>query len=538
MYLVMVKKDQWHDVVHYAARALEKLINKCYFTHKDLVLEWEPVYDLYYGAAYGKLEDVDGGRIRTATFRLKRFYRPSESPKIWEKDHRKYGAALWFQTMWKMYEVVEMGKKWGDDLPNFFATLIYHNPDFMDWGPLYDTIFTRIIRAMGLCVREGKITVGDGSGSSSLDGFARFVSSTIGGPCSCQKQLEKMMRTIEPFLHPANEGDHTALVLSFLQYLIREFLGRYEDERIKKIKRKVGFSEIHPKESMHFTSTTLDTDVRLFVDTLLQSILYSLYSKDGKSYDLPAKLLMMLGTLEPGHVFPRFLDNVYPAVFAVCEPHRLTQTLDCMFRTGVHHRQRRETGNRTAKDGEGLGSRNGKVPFTGLSNCAIFITKSKWDLKSNFTTFRFHLFYFLEILIAGIDINDVSKANISIHNLTLIFYIMPILDYSECVKHHKDLTPDEKSLCLLSARLPVLAEMALDRYADFKGLNLFTEPLLIFRMLGVIQCLAVTAPKDSSSALGNFKDESTKESEEERVLKKGIDRCVTALFTNTKYAIT
>ncbi|KAK6040644.1 hypothetical protein COOONC_21851 [Cooperia oncophora] len=74
-----------------------------------------------------------------------------------------------------------------------------------------------------------------------------------------------------------------------------------------------------------------DNDVRLFVDTLLQSILYSLYSKDGKSYDLPAKLLMMLGTLEPGHVFPRFLDNVYPAMFAVCEPHRLTQTLDCMF---------------------------------------------------------------------------------------------------------------------------------------------------------------------------------------------------------------
>ncbi|PIO71577.1 hypothetical protein TELCIR_06521 [Teladorsagia circumcincta] len=146
--------------------------------------------------------------------------------------------------------------------------------------------------------------------------------------------------------------------------------------------------------------------------------------------------------------------------------------------------------------------------------------ENKWDLKSNFTTFRFHLFYFLEILLAGIDINDVSKANISIHNLTLIFYIMPILDYSECVQHHKDLTPDEKSLCLLSARLPVLAEMALDR------------------MMGVIQCLAITAPKDSSSALGNFKDESTKESEEERVLKKAIDRCVTALFTNTKFAIT
>ncbi|VDM66833.1 unnamed protein product [Strongylus vulgaris] len=26
MYLIMIKKDQWHDVVHYAAKALEKLI--------------------------------------------------------------------------------------------------------------------------------------------------------------------------------------------------------------------------------------------------------------------------------------------------------------------------------------------------------------------------------------------------------------------------------------------------------------------------------------------------------------------------------
>ncbi|KAK6016128.1 hypothetical protein OSTOST_18393, partial [Ostertagia ostertagi] len=69
MYLVMVKKDQWHDV-----------------THKDLVLEWEPVYDLYYGAAYGKLEDVDGGKNPKANFQTEAIlHRPSESPKIWEK---------------------------------------------------------------------------------------------------------------------------------------------------------------------------------------------------------------------------------------------------------------------------------------------------------------------------------------------------------------------------------------------------------------------------------------------------------------------
>ncbi|VDP22283.1 unnamed protein product [Heligmosomoides polygyrus] len=205
-----------------------------------------------------------------------------------------------------------------------------------------------------------------------------------------------MMRTIEPFMHPANEGDHTGMVLTFLQYLIREFLGRYEDERVKKNKRK-----------------------------------------------LPAKLLMMLGTLQPGRVFPKFLDNVYPAMFAVDEPHRLTQTLDCMFelvfiiasdeKVGI---ERRKMEKDWVVDMEKSRSPNSPLVRYSIQKLSA---DNNWKLKENFSTFRFHLFYFLEILIEGIDIND---------------------------------------------------------------------------------------------------DEATKESSEERVLKKAIDRCVTALFTNTAYAIT
>lgn len=210
LYLILVRKDQWPEIILYAANALDALVNKSYFSYKELPLDWEPLFNLYYGANYGKLE-LDGKGLRNSVFRMKRFYKPTDAPKIWEKiqvhlsprysttefcdlallflsvkmtteEHKNYGAGLWFDTIWKMYEVVEMGDKWGSELPNLFATLAYNNPDFMDWTSLYDTIFTRIIRAMGLTIREGKVAVGDGTGATSLGGLARMVVATLGGP--------------------------------------------------------------------------------------------------------------------------------------------------------------------------------------------------------------------------------------------------------------------------------------------------------------------------------------------------------------------
>ncbi|KIH59918.1 hypothetical protein ANCDUO_09840, partial [Ancylostoma duodenale] len=85
LYLILVRKDQWPDIVTYAAKALEDLVNRSYFTYEDLTLEWEPLYNLYYGANYGKLEEIEGKNLRNAVFRLKRFYRPSDTPQIWNK---------------------------------------------------------------------------------------------------------------------------------------------------------------------------------------------------------------------------------------------------------------------------------------------------------------------------------------------------------------------------------------------------------------------------------------------------------------------
>ncbi|KAK6750530.1 hypothetical protein RB195_002480 [Necator americanus] len=519
-YLILVRKDQWPDIVNYAAKTLEDLVNRSYFNYDDITLDWEPLYNLYYDANYGKLEEIDGKNLRNAVFRLKRFYRPSETPKIWDKiqvhlsprystkefcdlallflpirmtteEHKKFGAGLWFETVWKMYEVVEMGNKWGEELPNLFATLAYTNPDFMDWSPLYDVLFTRAIRAMGLSIRESKVIVGDAGSALSLGGIARMIVATLGGPYGCQRHLERMMQLVEPFMHPSNESSHTLLVLVFLQNVLQETVNRYREERTKSHKRKV------PKE---FYLT--DSDIEKFTDAILQSLLYSLYTKDATTTKAPARLVMILGSLCPGRVFPRFFEHAYPAIFAVDEPHRLTQTLDCLFEVVF------------------LIARDSNPEIKRLKMEKDWVREME-EQRSPTSPIAQYSLEKLKMLIEGIDINDVAKANIAIHNLTLIFFIVPILDYSGCIDYHDDLTDEEKALCKISVRLPVLAEMALDK------------------MLGIVESLAVTAPKDSSSVIGSFCDAATtKEGSEEKILKKAIDRCVAAIFKNANDVIT
>ncbi|KAK5983589.1 hypothetical protein GCK32_018350 [Trichostrongylus colubriformis] len=74
-----------------------------------------------------------------------------------------------------------------------------------------------------------------------------------------------------------------------------------------------------------------DDDIAKFTDAVLPSLLYAMYTKDGAVSKTPAKLVMMLCALCPGRVFPKVFEHIYPAIFAVDEPHRLTQTLNCLF---------------------------------------------------------------------------------------------------------------------------------------------------------------------------------------------------------------
>ncbi|VDO30961.1 unnamed protein product [Haemonchus placei] len=201
-----------------------------------------------------------------------------------------------------------------------------------------------------------------------------------------------------------------------------------------------------------------------FTEAILPSLLYALYSKDSAMAKAPAKLVMILCALCPSRVLPKVLEHIYSAIFAVDEPHRLIQTLNCLVEL-------------------------------------VFLISQDNNLSPSHTPMEKDWILEME------------------KNITLVFYMVPILDYSDCIQYHS-LTDKEKALCKMSPRLPVLAGMALDK------------------ILSVIECIAVTAPKDSSTVIGNFKDLAAEEGSEEKLLKKAINRCVAAIFKNANQHVT
>lgn len=62
-------------------------------THKDVQLDWRPVFNLYFQAKYGKLENVDGEKIQNAVYKLKRFYPVEQAKEIWEEVSRLLSIA-------------------------------------------------------------------------------------------------------------------------------------------------------------------------------------------------------------------------------------------------------------------------------------------------------------------------------------------------------------------------------------------------------------------------------------------------------------
>lgn len=157
---------------------------------------------------------------------------------------------------------------------------------------------------------------------------------------------------------------------------------------------------------------------------------------------------------------------------------------------------------------------------TMAENHRLSVREKNWlESHQSQLTLRYHLIHLLEALVSAVDINNILKTIISLQNIMLIYYLIPNVDASECIKLHNDLTVDEKELCKLTKKLPGLVDT------------------LFNKLLQIIQCLAVCAPKNSTELLGSLNDEQTSIGDHEFELMKSTEKVVTVVFSNSSEPI-
>ncbi|CAJ0582017.1 unnamed protein product, partial [Mesorhabditis spiculigera] len=436
----IVLKDIKMGFIHWLCELENK---RGLLTANDLQLDWRPLYELYYELSYKNLEE-DGVFLLPEGFRsdvgslvgyCRNYWKPNATQEmldelrpyfcLWDEsmirafkllelflptslkahEHKEFGASLWFDEFWHFYVALENNSSIEEKL------LSWDCPGLIDWSPYLDVIFTKISRSLRLGEYIGL------SQNMHMDTTALWVSYMLGGPHHAQVQayMDRLMKMIESFCHPSNDGSHTLHLLNFLWRMAHHVVVRLKRERHVK---RAAYNPVPPE--MFLT----DAQIERYVMAMKPCLSLVIFSK--KKTEFIPFIVRDLTLLAPHIVIPVILELVYPAIQTVTEPHRLTQALNCLLSSSLSLIRDKPT------TPDGLSHR---------SHCLVLIQE----------------------LLPGIDVNDMRKSVLTFQVLAMFVTLIPMSDCSMAVHVRNDLTVDEAELCGLTARMEDIVCMVMDK---------------------------------------------------------------------------
>ncbi|KAL3994456.1 hypothetical protein ACH3XW_21805 [Acanthocheilonema viteae] len=542
IYNVILEPDYDRRLIHKACSLIKTLINDEIIKRNDLTLPWRPIYDLYIEVAYQRnSKNLEKSNIRSAVLSVKELFPLSATKEILDEirqfidvwndyamakfvrlfsafvplkmsneEHDLYGAGLWYDEMWYFYNFVEMNSSWETRIQRIFSAISEYCPGYIDWSSKHTIIFSKLLRTLNLSVRYNRVAVGDGTGMGSESSGAEWIIWMLGGVNeSAHRCFERLIKCVESFLHPLQEGGHTPTLQSFLDALVNEMVRRVRIERIrKKTRNKVPLK-------MRLT----DEQIEWFVNILLPSVLYSVFSTVETS---ASNVMRNLAFLAPQLVLPKCLDLIYPSLSTITEPHRLKQSLECIVEICVplvrdNGTYNYRTYNVCKQNWINSISENAEDREHKLSSSPV-INESEVRSDRCRVPLREHAIFLLEALIEAIDINDFQKLSLSLQTLETIFQLIPIVNCSAALEmeQYANLTEEEKRLCKLTARFPNIVQ-------DF-----------VNKVFKVITQLSSSAPNDGISCVDSICDnsETIMIGSEEIVISTSIQSAFHALFSN------
>lgn len=320
------------------------------------------------------------------------------------------GHQLWLHEFMHLWEVCHNAPAWEGHMMRLMARLARCNIGYIDWEPYIPLMFTRFLHNLKLPVFYQNVQY---SKHRKLDisATALWIVSVLGGGSTAQKYLDKFMKAIESYFHPANFGCWLVKLKDLLQKLPYYFIQRLHMERYKKLTWET------PVPSSHRLS---EEDITNFVESIKPVAMQAMFSKMGLAEVTQA--FQHLATLRPAIIIPQIVERMYCTLEALTEPHKLTAAMQCVAAVARPMVQ-------------GGAYREGPT----------------------------HVIPLLMSSLPGIDPNDIKKCFVTFQFISIFVTLVPIVDCSSASEYWKDLTEEEEVIALATADFEDFVLQFLDR---------------------------------------------------------------------------
>lgn len=220
------------------------------------------------------------------------------------------------------------------------------------------------------------------------------------------------MGTIESYLHPANSGKWVNELSQLLLQIPKQFFNRLIAERY----RKTSWERPIP-ESEKLTEECITA----FVECMKPVAFRAMYSRI--STNDVSILLKHLADLRPELIIPGIIERVYSTLDSLTEPHKMTAALHCL----------------------------------------VGVSRSLVSGHKGYTAGKTHIIPILFATLPGIDSNDFKKTTVTLHFITSLSLLIPIVDCSKAGQFYDDLTEEERLICEQTAEFEDFVLQYLDR---------------------------------------------------------------------------
>ncbi|XP_076235371.1 proteasome activator complex subunit 4A [Calliopsis andreniformis] len=324
---------------------------------------------------------LDGTMISTSLEALEWFLPVQLPPK-----YHSLGHELWFNEFMTLWEVCHNAPKWENDMMWLMARLASHNIGYINWEPYIPLMFTRFIRSLRLPVLYNQ-TQRCKYHKIDTSPIVIWITSILGNGSSAQMYLEKFLKTIETYFHPANTGRWLGKLKELLIKLPTHFITRVHKERFAKPTWETPVPEEYK---------LTDSDIDAFVKSMMPVAMTAMFSKLGV-HDA-SQALQHLATMRPSLVIPVVLEKVSSTLDSLTtEPYKLNATLNCMKAIARPMAQ---------------GSRNVNIGYT-------------------YPEGPTHILPLLFLLLPSIDPNDMEKCFVAFCLISVYATFIPIVDSSK-----------------------------------------------------------------------------------------------------------